>query len=131
MVDGVDNDASDQGSERVLVVSRKHKPGGPRGRRRTECFLVGSLIRIPVSALGQIVGRKLPVLVRDVQSSEKTLPLLFTGDVQEELHDPGAIPVEMVFEGVDVLEALAPQLLGRTLSRPFLSPIDEFGVHTY
>ena len=109
-IDGIDDDAPDQGPEGVLVVRRHHEPRCPWGRRGTQRLLVGELIGIPMLALGQVTGLELPTLVGMVQSLEEPLLLLVARHVQEDLHHPGPVPIEMVLEGIDVLVAVVPQL---------------------
>ena len=78
-------------------------------------------------AFGEIVDRELPVLVGDVESLEEALLLLVTRDVEEDLDDPGAVPVEVALEGVDVLEPVLPDLVrGRFPNAP--PPGEEVGV---
>ena len=108
LVDSVDHDATDEGPQCVLVVGRHHIPRRPGGRRGGEGLLVRSPVLVPVLALGQIPGRELPILCGVSQSIEEAPLLLVTGDVQEDLDDPGPVSVEVALEAVDVLVAVPP-----------------------
>ena len=125
----VDDDAAHQGPQGVLVVRRHHVPWRPGAGGSRESFLVGGHVVVPVTALGQVGGRELPVLRRVVQAVEEPPLLLLLGDVQEDLHDPGAAAVEVALEGVDVRIALLPQRLGRLFGRDGPSSGQELRVH--
>jgi hypothetical protein len=82
-----------------------------------------------VTTFGQVGGRELPVLGRVVQAVEEPLLLFLLGDVQEDLHDPGAVAVEVVLKGVDVRITLLPHGLGRLFARDGPSSGQELRVH--
>ena len=104
----MDEDAADQGPQGVLVVGRHHVPRGPWRGRGGEGLLTGCPVLVPEFALGEISRRELPALGGVVEAFQEPLPLLVSGDVQEQLHDPGVAAMQVAFEGVDVLVALLP-----------------------
>ena len=64
---------------------------------------------VPQGAFRDVVGVELPQLVGIVETSDEPALLLVLRHVQEELHDLRAGVVEVAFEGIDVLEPLAPE----------------------
>src|SRR5262249_20570324 len=73
---------------------------------------------------------ELPVLLGLIESLEKTLLLLRTRDVEEELADLHAIARQVALEGADVLVPLAPDVLGDELGGKPLAR-EDFGVHSH
>src|SRR6202012_4428621 len=69
------------------------------------------------TALGDVAHRELPVLRRLLQAVEKAFALFLLGDVEEELQDHSALSRQIALKGSDVLEALAPDVLGDKFRR--------------
>src|SRR5512132_1150911 len=66
-----------------LVVCRDHVPWRIPGRGRADHVLVGFRIIVPVAPLFDVGGGKLPVLGGYLQSLQKPLFVLLSGQVQE------------------------------------------------
>ena len=122
-VDGVHQNPPDQRPCGVLVIGRHDVPRCPRCGGGGDGGLVGGLEFVPVPPVGQVRGRELPALGRVVQPLEEPLLLLVLRQVQEDLDHAGATAVQVVLEGVDVLEALLPQSVrGPAVRRPPPAP---------
>src|SRR5436189_2549882 len=104
----------------MLVVGRDDVPGGPRRRGRRDRVLEGLHVLVPVRTLGNVGCLELPLLTGCVQTGEEPTLLLCLGDVQEELHDPCAAPIQVPLERVDVVVASLPE---PTPSRPGWQPL--------
>ena len=76
LVDGVDDDAADEGPRCVLVVSRHHVPRSPRGGSGGQSLLVGGLVLVPIPSLRQVARGELPVFGGVLESLEKSFLLL-------------------------------------------------------
>ena len=74
-----------------LVVGRDHVPRRPLGARVREHLRERLLVVVPVLALGDVVRRELPVLLREVEPLQEPRPLLLLREVEEELDDPEAV----------------------------------------
>ena len=111
------------------MVRRHHIPRRPRGGGGADRLLVGGPVLVPVPALGQIASRELPVLGGVVQALEKSLLLLLAGEVQEDLHDPGAGAGKVALEGVDVLVAVLPHGLRGPVTGGVKPAVQQLGVH--
>src|SRR5207249_3595567 len=73
--------------------------------------LVRLHIAVPELSLRHIRQAELPVLVRIINAVEKTLPLLFLRNVEEEFHDACAISMEMAFQIHDRAVPVSPDRL--------------------
>jgi hypothetical protein len=72
------------------MVGRNRVPGRLVVARGTQRRLVGGLVLVPVGPLGDVLGKKLPLLRGVGGAVEQTLSLLPFGDVQKELDDARA-----------------------------------------
>src|SRR6185503_13597009 len=86
--------------------------------------LVRLHVVLPEPPFLRVRERELPILRRLVEPAEEAALLLPLGEVEEELPDERPVPGEVALEGVDVLEALLPNLLGLELGRDLLPPQD-------
>ena len=109
----------DQAREPLAIgghdVPRRHVGGGVANH-----VFVGRHVGGKVRALADIGRRELPVLLGLVEALEEALALFVLRHVQEELADQHALPREVALVGVDVFEALAPDVLGDELRRQLL-----------
>ena len=75
--------------------------------------LVGRHVVVPPRPLGDVGGVELPSLPGVSSRARKRCFCSALRDVQEELHDLGAVAVEVALERVDVLVALLPERSSR------------------
>ncbi len=111
------------------MVGRNDVPRCPRRARSAERLFVRALIRGPKGAFGDIGDGELPRLVGRVDACEEPFALLIVREVQEELQDDGTVAREVMLEGVDVLEAMAPELRCRSAIRREILAREHVGVH--
>src|SRR5262249_14158816 len=81
--------------------------------------LISSHVVVPILALFDVTGGKLPVFFRLLDPFEKPFFLLLLGDVEKELANDNAITSKISLEVPDVLEALLPNVLRHQLRRQF------------
>src|ERR1700733_8358173 len=108
-VDDVGHNPSNKGTHDRLLVGGYHVPRPPAAACARGRLFVDPLEIFEEAPIDEIGRRELPLLERVVEASEEPPSLLVLGYVEEELHDPRAAPLEMVLEGVDVLEPLLPK----------------------
>src|SRR5215510_12525285 len=100
------------------------------GRGISDGVLISSHVVVPILALFDVTGGKLPVFFRLLDPFEKPLFLLLLGDVEKELANDNAITGKISLEVPDVLEALLPNVLRHQLRRQLL-PLDKLPMHPY
>src|SRR5215212_10440508 len=82
------------------------------GRAVAQGILIGLLVIVPEGAFLYVGRGELPPLVRIVKAALQTLLLLVFGDVQEEFQDGYTVEREVALEGVDLVVAPSPDVLG-------------------
>src|SRR5262245_21911760 len=92
--------------------------------------LISSHVVVPILALLDVTGRKLPVFFRLLDPFEKPFFLLLLGNVEKELANDNAITSKISLEVSDVLEALLPNVLRHQLRRQLLS-LEKLSMHAY
>src|SRR5688572_18180678 len=111
-VEGLDRVHEDGDGERlhdVLVVRRHDVPRRPLRGGGGDGVLVGGHVLVPECPLGDVGGVELPQLVRVVEPGHEPPLLLRLRHVEEELHDLGAVAVEMPLPGVQIVVARLPE----------------------
>ena len=84
--------------------------------RALDGLLVGGLELRPALAVLDVGLGELPALVGAVEAAQLAVELVVAADVQEDLDDRAAVVGELALEGVDLLEAGAPHVLGNELA---------------
>src|SRR5215831_14853695 len=100
------------------------------GCRVSDRVLISSHVFVPILALLDVTGRKLPVFFRLLDPFEKPFFLLLLGDVKKELANDNAITSKISLEVPDVLEALLPNVLRYQLRRQLL-PLEKLSMHAH
>src|SRR5215510_15781474 len=100
------------------------------GRRISDRVLISCHVVVPVLALLDVTGRKLPVFFRLLDPFEKPFFLLLLRDVEKELANDNAITGKISLEVPDVLEALLPNVLRHQLRRQLL-PLEKLSMHAH
>src|SRR5215813_712387 len=100
------------------------------GRGISDGVLISSHVVVPILALFDVTGGKLPVFFRLLDPFEKPFFLLLLGDVEKELANDNAITSKISLEVPDVLEALLPNVLRHQLRRQLL-PLEKLSMHPY
>src|SRR5262245_43814512 len=100
------------------------------GRRISDRVLISCHVVVPILALLDVTGRKLPVFFRLLDPFKKPFFLLLLGDMEQELTNDNAITRKISLEVPDVLEALLPNVLRHQLRRQLL-PLEKLPMHPY
>jgi hypothetical protein len=74
------------------------------------------LVVVPAIALGDVGGRELPVVVRQIEAAQQANPLLLLREVEEQLDDPEAVVAEVSLPVVDLAVAPVPDAALRAAS---------------
>src|SRR5579871_225644 len=114
-----DDNRADHDPREPLVIGGHDVPWRMRACRMADDILIDRLIAAPERALGDVVHGKLPVLFGLFKPLEKALALLFPGKIEEELYDDSTVARQIPLEAADILEALAPDVLGDQFWREF------------
>ena len=110
-----DDDARDDQVSEPIVIGRDDIPRSEiRARLFQGCFK-GFDVVWPKVSLMQIVDTELPPLCWVLETILQTFLLLLLADVQEELHDNGAVFGQQLLKVIDVLVALFPHVRGDEL----------------
>ena len=129
----VDQRLSDHGAgtdpRKPLAVGRDHIPGRPPGAGVTQHLRERLLVGIPGPALLHIVGRELPVVLGEVDAPQEADALLLLREVEEDLHDPKAVPGEIPLPVVDRFVPAFPDVVLARLGRELLAH-EVLGMHT-
>src|SRR5215471_2444980 len=95
-----------------FVVRGYNVPGRVfRGSIANHVF-VSILVVVPALALVYVARREFPVLLRLVQTRQKTFLLLFFGDVEEKLANDGSVTGQVFLKRSDVVKSFFPYVLG-------------------
>ena len=77
---------------------------------RGQAVLISLLVMLPVFPLVNVREAEFPVLVRLINTFEKSLSLLFLRQVQEKFDDPRAIAMEVLLQIHDGAIPLLPEI---------------------
>src|SRR4051812_33502301 len=104
------NDVRHARPHEPLLIRRNDVPWRRLRARSTQHVLVCPLVFIPMRAFLYVRSRELPILLRVVQTRQKTLSLLFTRNVQEKLQNSRVLFGKRPFEVIDVVVSRLPNM---------------------
>jgi len=81
-----------------LVIGGNGIPGRVMGAGGIQAILVSRHVMLPIFPLVNIRAAEFPVLVRLIDTVEKSLPLFILRQMEEDLHNLRAVPVEMLLQ---------------------------------
>ena len=105
------DDAGDDKAHVGLVVGGDGEPGRPGAGGGVEGTLVGIEVGVPVLTVAHVGHGELPLLLASLDARSEPLRLLFSGDVEPELEDRGAVAGEVGFVVADGGEPSFPEVI--------------------
>ncbi len=91
-------------------------------------ILVSVYVVVPIRALGDIGVGEFPVFLGLIETFQETFALLFFRKVKEELPNHDSVAKQIAFVGIDIGEALLPDVPGHQRRRNMLT-LEQFLVH--
>src|SRR5664280_1365888 len=91
-------------------IGRDHVPRSPFGAGVRQHFRERDLVVVPERPLLRVVRRQFPVLLREVDALEEPDPLLFLGQVEEQLDELEPVVGEELLPVVDLLVPPGPDV---------------------
>src|SRR6476660_2145157 len=110
LVERLDNRGSYDQSAKPLVIRRNHEPRRVLRRRILNDLLVSFLVIVPETSLVDVSHGEFPVLLWIFQPLEEPPLLLLLRNMQEEFSNHHSISSQVLFERIDVLVPLVPDM---------------------